>query len=578
MKFPTVRAGLGWITIPEMVKRSGENFKDFIALKMRRNGSWVSFTFGEMLDFVARLSLFYKNLGIEKGDRLAVVGENRPEWAISYLAGQWAGAILVPLDPRLRQAEWKHILRDAEVKHLISSGKYLPDFLEIIDDIPSLLGIISMDPYQRDPSIKNLPDIWKKVKERAPMASVSLDDLAVILYTSGTTGTSKGVMLTHKNIMSNVDSVYQILDFGPGDIFFSILPLHHVFEATAGFLTPLYGGATIVYSRSLKSNEMREDMLEVKPTLFLVVPLLLEKILNGIMREVRKSSLVKKGLFYGLLTAGKGLKGVFGRKIPKALFKSVREKTGFGNAKYIFSGGAALPRNISNPLEGMGFPLLQGYGLSESSPVLTVNPPSRPKNESVGPPIPGVEIKIIDPNPDGIGEIAAKGPNIMKGYYKNKKATKEVLTDDGWLLTGDLGYLDKDGYLYITGRKKSVIVTKGGKNIYPEEIEERLLESPYIEEVLVIMGVHPKTGDEELQAIVYPNYEKLDEYFYEKKIANPTESDIIKLIHEEIERISNDLANYKKPRRFVLREEEFPKTTTRKIKRYLFEKPPIELK
>ncbi len=578
MKFPTVRQGLGWITIPEMVKRSAEKYGDRIALQMRREGEWVTYTFNDMLDRVSRLSTYLRSVGIEKGDRISVVGENRPEWALSYLAGQWTGAVLVPLDPRLSPTEWRHILRDAGVKLVIASRRFVSDFLEIKRDLKELKIVVSMDSYKTDPSVKSLPEIWDEVKDPSPMESVSLDDLAVILYTSGTTGTSKGVMLTQKNIMSNVDSVYQILDFGPGDVFFSILPLHHVFEATAGFITPLYGGATIVYARSLKPNEMREDMYETKPTLFLVVPLLLEKILKGIYREVRRASVVKKGLFRGLFTVGKGLKPIFGRKIQRALFKSIREKTGFGNARYIISGGAALPRAVSKPLEDMGFPIYQGYGLSESAPVLTVNPPSRPKNESVGLPIPGVEIKIKDPNPDGIGEIMAKGPNIMKGYYKNENATKEVLTPDGWLLTGDLGYLDEEGYLYITGRKKSVIVTRGGKNIYPEEIEERLMESPFIEEVLVIMGVHPKTGEEELQAIVYPNYENLDEYFIEHKIENPTEKDIINVINREIERISKDLADYKRPRRFMLREEEFPKTTTRKIKRYLFEKPPIELK
>jgi long-chain acyl-CoA synthetase len=574
MRFPTVREGLGWMTIPEMIERSGEHYGNLVALKMKRDGEWVQYTYREVLDKVRRLAKALKDMGLEKGERVALIGENRPEWAISYLAISWAGGIVVPLDPRLTPSEWRHILDDSESKLVISSGRYLSDIISLGEDLPHLKKVISMDPA---PNMENIPEILGKVKEPIQRESIVLDDLAVILYTSGTTGSSKGVMLTHKNIMSNVDAIYQCIDFGPGDTFFSILPLHHVFEATAGFLAALYGGTTIVYARSLKPNEMREDMLETRPTLFLVVPLLLEKILQGIKRELRKASPIKRGLFYSLKGFSKGLGLIIGKRRAKALLKTVRMKTGMGYARYIISGGAALPKWVSKGLEELGFPILQGYGLSETSPVLTVNPPKRPRNESVGLPIPYVEIKIINPGPDGVGEIAAKGPNIMKGYYRNEEATREVLTEDGWLLTGDLGYIDKEGYLYITGRKKSVIVTRGGKNIYPEEVENELLKSPFIEEILVLRGANPRTGEEEVQAIVYPNFENLDLYFKERGIRNPTERDINRLIGEEIQKYSANLADYKRPKRFTIREEEFPKTTTRKIKRYLFEKPSVEI-
>lgn len=574
MRYPTVRAGLGWITIPEMIEKNGEKYKDLVALQIRRNGEWVKYTYGELLDHVRRLARKLKDLGLRKGDRASIVGENRPEWAISYLAISWIGGVVVPLDPRLTQYEWKHIISDSEAKLVIASGKFLEEMLDIKEDIKTLKHVISMDETDKTLS---LPKIFEEIKEGIKREEVLLEDLAVILYTSGTTGTSKGVMLSHKNIMSNVDAVYQCLDFGPGDMFFSILPLHHVFEATAGFLTPLYGGTSITYARSLKPNEIREDMRAVKPTLFLVVPLFLEKILRAIEREIKRASILKKGLFYGIKGISKGTDFFLKGKARKILFKSIREKAGFGHIKYIISGGAALPRDVSKKLEELGFPLLQGYGLSEASPVLTVNPPSKPKNESVGLPIPYVEIKIVNPGEDGVGEIAARGPNIMVGYYKNEEATREVLTEDGWLLTGDLGYIDDEGYLYITGRKKSVIVTRGGKNIYPEEVENELLKSPYIEEVLVLRGANPQTGEEEVQAIVYPNYEMVENYFREKKIENPTEKDIYNLIKKEIAKYSANLADYKKPKRFTLREEEFPKTTTRKIKRYLFEKPSLEI-
>jgi len=260
------------------------------------------------------------------------------------------------------------------------------------------------------------------------------------------------------------------------------------------------------------------------------------------------------------------------------MFKRIRDELGMGNLRYLVSGGAALPRWVSRALEEMGFPILQGYGLSEASPVCTLNPPTRPKNDSIGLPIPYVDVKIVDPNEEGVGELAFRGPNIMVGYYKNEEATREVLTEDGWLLTGDMGYIDDEGYIYITGRKKAVIVTPGGKNVYPEEVETALLRSPYIEEVLVLRGYNPETGAEEVQAIVYPNFEAVDEFFASKGVKNPKEEDIYALIDKEIEKWSEDLAEYKRVKRFTIREEEFPKTTTRKIKRYLFEKPSFEVK
>ncbi len=573
-RFPTVRPGKGWITIPEMVERSAQEFSSAVALKMRDGQGWREYTYSDLGEIVPKLAAFLKSQGFQPGDRGAVLGENRPEWGLSYFAISWAGGIVVPLDSRATLHEWRHINLDAECKVIFTSQRFLPDVLEFAPDVPSLKTIVVMDPH---PELPNIPQLSTQNLEPVPRHPFDLEDLALILYTSGTTGSSKGVMLTHKNIMSNVDAVYQCIEYGVGDTFFSVLPIHHVFEGTAGFLTPLYNGATIVYARSLRPREIREDMLASQPTVMLVVPLLLEKILLGIYREVRHAPVVKKGLFHLLKGTSKALTPILGRKAAQALFKKVRAQAGFGNIRYVISGGAALPQWVAKGMEELGFPVLQGYGLSETAPVLTVNPPDKPKNASVGLPIPHVEIKIVDPGPDGIGEIAAKGPNVMKGYYKNPEATKEVFTEDGWFLTGDLGYIDDEGYLYITGRKKSVIVTRGGKNIYPEEIEAHLSQSPYIAEILVLMGIHPVSKDEELQAIVYPDYDALDAYAQEhgKEL---TEEDIYKIIEQEIERLSKDLAPYKRPRRFTIREEEFPKTTTRKIKRYLFEKPYKELR
>ncbi len=573
MEIPRVRPPRGWFPIPEYLKRTGEKFPDRMAVRIRRRKKWFGYTYGELAEKAARLASFIRDQGFGKGDKISVLGENRPEWILSYFAIQWAGATVVPLDAKLKPPEYLHILNDAEVSMAFVSGHKLPDIQEIRDRVPSLKKVIVMDDVNGELSFENVLDSFK---EPAPLAEIGLEDLAVILYTSGTTGTSKGVMLTHKNISSNVDAIYQIIDINEKDRSFSYLPLHHVFEATAGMIFPLSVGVTITLARSLKPTEMIEDLRETKPTLMTTVPLLLEKFLLRIRGELKKSP-VKRGMVGVMKGLHKGLKPFLGRERSRKIFKSILSKLGFEELKYMVSGGAALPRWVSKGLEELGFPIFQGYGLSETAPVLTVNPPCCPRNASAGLPIPYVEIKIMDPDPEGIGEIAARGPNVMPGYYKNPQATKEVFTEDGWFLTGDVGYLDEDGFLYITGRKKSVIVTAGGKNIFPEEVEAVLLQSPFIEEVLVVRGANPVTGAEEVQAIVYPNFEEVDAYFKEKGIENPTEKDIEALIGEEINKYSAQLADYKKPKRFRLRDEEFPKTTTRKIKRYLFEEKSIPL-
>ncbi len=266
MRFPTERSGIGWMTIPEMLKRSAELYANCNALSMWTKEGVKRYTYREVFDLARRLAQRWIDLGFKKGDRVSVVGENRPEWDISYLSIIWAGGTVVPVDPSLTIHEWRHILQDAEVKLVIASGRYISDFLDIKDDVKTLEYVVSMDEH---PEVEYLDQIWTKYNKGAPKPDTIPEDLAVILYTSGTTGTSKGVMLTHKNIMSNVDALYQCMYYGPGDVFFSVPPLHHVFEATAGFLTPLYGGAEIFYARSLKPRDIRENLHLSQPMIIL---------------------------------------------------------------------------------------------------------------------------------------------------------------------------------------------------------------------------------------------------------------------------------------------------------------------
>jgi Long-chain acyl-CoA synthetases (AMP-forming) len=547
MKHRIIREPKGYKTITEMFERSAKEYSNRVMSKIKRGGVWREYTFGEVLGYVRKIAEYLKENGIKKGDFVALVSENRPEWGWGYLAIQWAGGTVIPLDARLTDVERRFLMDFAGVKGVICSRDYLMEMEEAKKEL-KFDFILSME---------DLDEIFEKYKgiDRVELDS---EDLAEILFTSGTTGSPKGVMLTHKNIMSDLEGLYQIIDVDENDVFFSILPLHHVYECTGGFLAPIYVGASVAYASSLRPNVMLEEMREIRPTVWLTVPLVLEKIYQKILKTLNEQKGVKKVLINLMKTFAKG-----------RLSKRIKASLGLDRVRYVVSGGAALPEWVSKGLEDLGFPILQGYGLSETSPILTLNPPHSPRNKSVGLPIPGVEIRLFEVNERGEGEIAAKGPMVMKGYYKNEKATKEVFYD-GWFLTGDIGYFDEDGYLYITGRKKAVIVTKGGKNIYPEEIENKLTESPYIEEVLVFGAINPETGEEEVQALVYPNLDEVRNIAH-KMGKVPDDDFIYELISKEIERLSKDLAPYKRIKRFALRYEEFPKTTTRKIKRYLFE-------
>lgn len=547
MKHRIIREPKGYKTITEMFERSAKEYSNRVMSKIKRGGVWREYTFGEVLGYVRKIAEYLKEKGIKKGNFVALVSENRPEWGWGYLAIQWAGGTVIPLDARLTDVERRFLMDFAGVKGVICSRDYLMEMEEAKKEL-KFDFILSME---------DLDKIFEKY-EGIDRVELNEEDLAEILFTSGTTGSPKGVMLTHKNIMSDLEGLYQIIDVDENDVFFSILPLHHVYECTGGFLAPIYVRASVAYASSLRPNVMLEEMREIRPTVWLTVPLVLEKIYQKILKTLNEQKGVKKVLINLMKTFAKG-----------RLSKRIKASLGLDRVRYVVSGGAALPEWVSKGLEDLGFPILQGYGLSETSPILTLNPPHSPRNKSVGLPIPGVEIRLFEVNERGEGEIAAKGPMVMKGYYKNEKATKEVFYD-GWFLTGDIGYFDEDGYLYITGRKKAVIVTKGGKNIYPEEIENKLTESPYIEEVLIFGAINSETGEEEVQALVYPNLDEVRSIAH-KMGKVPDDDFIYELISKEIERLSKDMAPYKRIKRFALRYEEFPKTTTRKIKRHLFE-------
>jgi len=562
----SIRQSLSLKSIRGILKRSAALYPSNVALRARKpDGGFLEITYLDLQADVRRMIGGFVQAGIEPGDKVAILSENRPEWVESYLALASMCAAIVPLDTQLKPQEIRHILQDSGARAIIVSE----GFRELACEASKRLF-----PEKLVLSMQSFSALLECREEKCSDINIHPEDLAVLIYTSGTTGSSKAVMLSNLNIASNVDSLFQTIYFDQKDKFLSVLPLHHTFEATCGMLLPLSVGASITYARSLKSREIMEDIRDSRATILIGVPLLFEKMHRGLHRAVKDKSWLARAAFSASMGLVKSIRTLAGNQAGEFIFQGLRRKAGLSSIRLMFSGGAALNMEVGEGLRRLGLPLLQGYGLTETAPVLTVNV-ANDNLASVGPPIPGVDIKILKPDANGIGEIAASGPNIMMGYYNNEAATEDAFLE-GWFLTGDLGFLDEEGCLFITGRAKNVIVSAAGKNIYPEEIETQLLKSPFIAEVLVVGDKNQQSGREDVRALIYPNYEHLDEYEARHQI-KLKEAAIEELIRQEIRRECKNLADYKRVKNFSIRDEEFPKTTTRKIKRSLFAEKKVEV-
>lgn len=569
-----LRSDRGVVPLSEIIHKTVQDFGGENPAMRRWNGvdGYDELSYGELLERIEAVARWLIDRGIKPGDRVSVLGENRPEWGISYLGIQASGAVAVPCDSMMPAAGIRHIISDSESRLLFVSGK----FTEMVEDmakIKTLEEVICFDPDNTCSKLSFGEVLEKGRGLDGELPKRELGELAAILYTSGTTGHSKGVMLTQMNIASNVAAASRIFDLGPEDTFLSVLPIHHSFEATAGFLLPLYCGCSITYSRSLKSADIIEDIKNTNVTLMVGVPLLFEKMMQGIQRKLKQSGKDKLvNALMGVAKAGEP----FGMKLGKPLFKSLREKAGLTSVRIFVSGGGPLDPPVAYFFNRLGMLLFQGYGLTETSPVTHANLPFKIRHECVGPPVPGVEHKLIDINDQGVGEVCVKGPNIFQGYYKNEEATKETFTEDGWFKTGDLGLIHKDEFLQITGRAKNMLVTYGGKNVYPEEIEFYLNRSPFIAESLVLGIPREKGMGDEVAAMVYPDYEQVDLHFEEKGV-KPSDEDVFKLLKTEIKDVQKELADYKRIKTFRIVEEEFQKTSTKKIKRFLYKGDMVKL-
>lgn len=556
-----VKTVLQNVTIGDILETINKKYGNKTALRIKNeDGSFREISYVKLGRRVVSISSVLINLGVNKGDRVAILSENRPEWAAAYFGIISCGGIILPIDVKLADAEISFILNDSQAKCIFLSGKYLDTIDRLKNGLPNLKDIILLDKSPRSDIIQLNKLRPHRGKERA--RPIYPEDTAIIVYTSGTTGIAKGVEITYKSLLFQALRFSEILRCSPKERLLSILPLNHMLEITGGLIAPLYSGSCVTYCDTLKTNTLLPLMRETGTTVIIAVPLVLKLFHSGIIKKAAKLHLLKQNIFRALLSLSTFLLK-FKIRIGRILFRSVHKE--FGNRLHTFiSGGAPLGTEVEIGLNALGFRILQGYGLTETAPVISVNTFRENKFGSVGKPLPGVEVMILkEKASDTEGEILTRGPHVMKGYFRNPAKTAEVLRS-GWFYTGDLGYIDKDGFLYISGRKKNLIILGGGKKVFPEEVEEVIGKSPYIKEICVMARTAERglrMGHEEVGAVIVPNIELLkQENITEKKAVTDK-------IYFEIARLSKDLSPYKRIMSFDISYESLPKTVTAKIKR-----------
>ncbi|MBJ6725899.1 AMP-dependent synthetase/ligase [Geomesophilobacter sediminis] len=589
------------------------------ALRQKVGGAWQELSYRELWEKSGCIAAGLVARKLAPGERVALLAPSSMRWVATFFGIVRAGCVVVPIDKDLKAAELRHILADCGARVIFTAGSSLDTLLDCLESLTDLDSVVLLEePEESSPlgmlwaSLREewdrvlhngtvppaeaeriegletqfqealLQDELGKASEATPahpfLASGGFNeklakegkllplrsllrntpvttaprtdsDTAVILYTSGTTGRSKGAMLSHGNIISNIEAVSAHFGLDQTIHTLSYLPINHVFELVAGVLLPLYMGGRVSFAESIK--KLGDNLAEVQPTFLLGVPAVYKMILERIRKNVQAKAVSR--LMFAVPLGRRLVK----RKVQQA----------FGAGTIFVSGGAALDPAIAAGLMEFGIPIYQGYGITETSPVISAEQPGRMRLGTVGRVISEVEVKIDAPNEEEIGEILVRGPNVMLGYFNNRDATNDVLRD-GWYHTGDLGAIDADGYLRICGRVKNLIVTPNGKNVYPEEVENELLKSPFIAEVMVY-GHKIEPMAEEVRAEIFPNQDELDAYAQKHGKGRLTLKDVEELLKGEVQTAGKGLADYKRVKRFTIREEEFPKTATRKIKRYI---------
>ena len=575
------------ITINQMVQNTIGQHGSETALSHKVDKVYQDISYATLAERIKDFCLGLTELGLQKGDRVALLSENRPEWAITDLAILAGGGVTVPMFSTLTSAQVEYIVRDSGAKVLcVSSERQLQKIKDWDANVPTnLQHIVIFDELQDDSvrtfdqvcelgqQVENGDQVYQQASE-----TVTPDDLASIIYTSGTTGDPKGAMLTHSNFMSNVQAATGIVSITPDDVFLSFLPLSHVFERMGGHYLPLSSGATIAYAES--PFTIRQNMQEVRPTIMMSVPRVYEAMHERILNSVKEGSSTKQKIFHWSVGVGsKVSQAIQQKKNPSAMlslkasianklvFEKLKAVTG-GRLRFFVSGGAPLSKAIAEFFHAAGILILEGYGLTETSPVICVNRPDQWKFGTVGPVIPGIEMKIAED-----GEILSRGPHIMQGYFNKPSDTAEAIDADGWFYTGDIGEIDEEGFLTITDRKKNLLILSNGKNVAPQPIENQLKQSPYISEIM-LLGDQRRT----VTALIVPNYDAIKEFAAEQQLeaedipALLQTQEIQRLIRGEINQYSADFADFERVRMFTLMAEEFSEesgemTPTLKLKR-----------
>ena len=547
-------------SIPDMLVRAAERAPDkTFVTEPTPNDTWRSITYGEMGRRVD--SLAKAILRCRKKPVVGVVGRNSIDWYTAYLAALRSGGVVVPIDRQLSIAEMHTILHYSGSNLFFFDEDYEEEIIQNVGEGGRKFEMFAMNATGPTES-KQLEDLVASADPGVELPlSYDREAPAAICYTSGTMGQAKGVVLSQNNLLANVRQMLQGLDLRPDDRFLSILPVHHTFEGTGGFLGPMAKCAEIVVCRGLRY--IAEDLVESRATVMLGVPLLWEAMYKRIRAGIKSQR--GGGIYYrvGMLVSAAAEK-LAGKNIRKKIFAPVHEKLG-GRARMLVSGGAGIDPEVVAGYEKLGFQFIQGYGLTECAPIVSVNRDVANRLGSVGPLLPGIEGRIDSPDDEGVGELFVRGPNIMKGYHENPGETAKVLSEDGWFRTGDFACFDEDGFLFITGRKKNVIVAKNGKNVYPEEIETIINRSDLLSESMVF-GMESESKGEEIWAIIVPDLDCFIERA-EARGESLEPEQVLESIRGVVRDYNSSQPPYKRIRSFMIREEELPKTTTRKIRR-----------
>ena len=559
----------------ENVEKKYENLKEMINITNIKYGERPAFyidgtniedskiiTYKEYYDEINNLGTALIEMGL-KGKKIALISENRYEWEVAYLSICCGTGVVVPLDKALPSNEIENLIIRSEAEACFYSKKYDETMAKIQKQGNTKLKyFISMDLEKNDFNKFSQKEITKKGKELIESgnrdfinAVINNTEMSIMLFTSGTTNASKAVMLSHKNICTNLLDITNQFEINENDRFLSFLPLHHTFECTVGFLYPISVGSSIIFSRGVR--HISDELKKYKITAMICVPALVEKMYDMIIKKINekgKLNSLKKGMKLG------GMLFKLGIDIRKKLFKEIHENLG-GNLRILVTGGAALSPEKEKGFWDLGINVLQGYGLTEASPVISAELTKQKKLRSIGKKMPSVEVKINEPDENGVGELLVRGDSIMLGYYNDENSNKEAFTEDGWFKTGDLAKIDKEGYIFISGRKKFVIILKNGKNVYPEEIECLIEKSKLIKECMVF-GMPDKDGDVILTVKVVYNKENIEQEF-----GQISENEIKEKIWNWVKEVNKSMPKYKYVKRLILTDEELEKTTTLKIKR-----------